>query len=91
MPTMPGTTTVHRPRYRIAFVEFHGATYQVRVASRDEALERITEAFEANPDIVYADLFTPAGDWSERIARTSQGGHLVAAPATDATHRRQAR
>jgi hypothetical protein len=78
-----------RRRYRIDLVELTGATYRLGVGSRDGALERIAEAFEANPDIVYADLFTPAGDWSDRIARTSPCGHLVAAPATDTIPRRK--
>lgn len=76
------------PRNRIDLVELNGATYRIHVGSRDEALERVTEAFDANPDIVYADLFTPRGDWSERIARTPQPGHLVPAPATDNPRRR---
>jgi hypothetical protein len=76
-------------RYRIDLVELNGATYRLRVGSREEALERIAAAFEANTDIVYADLFTPAGDWSDRIARTPQCGRLVAAPATDAIPRRK--
>jgi hypothetical protein len=88
---MQGEAAIPRPRYRIDFVELRGATYQARVGSRDEAVERIAEAFAANPDIAYADLFTPAGDWSERIGRTPQDGHLVAAPATDGVSRRKPR
>lgn len=91
MPPMPSNTRLPRPRYRIAFAESRGATYDVRVSDRDEAMQRIREAFDANPDIAYADLFTPAGDWSERIPRSSPSGHLVAAPTTDAIPRRRPR
>ena len=78
------------PRYRVDLVEPSGVLYRVRVGSRDAALERITEAFGANPDIAYADLFTPRGDWSQRIGRQSHRGHLLPAPATDGIRRRTA-
>lgn len=89
-PTTPPRLPVARAprRYRIDLVELKGATYPVRVTSREQALERIAEAFAANPDIAYADLFTPAGDWSERIPRGPAPGRLVAAPATDLRTRR---
>ena len=78
------------PRYRVDLVELSGALYRVRVGSRDAALGRIAEAFGANRDIAYADLFTPCGDWSERIGREPHRGHLLPAPATDGITRRNA-
>lgn len=80
---------VRTPRYRVSFHERTGMRYEARVASRVEADDRIAEAFGANADIDFADVFTPTGDWLTRVGRDRSAGHLLAAPASDRPARRR--
>src|SRR5437867_370343 len=72
-----------RTPYRLQFHERSGTGYATRVGSRHESMERATEAFAANQDIDFVDVFGPSGDWLTRVGREPAHGRLVAAPASD--------
>jgi hypothetical protein len=60
---------VRRAPYRVQFHERCGLEYAAHVASRHDSVGRVHEAFGANRDIDFADVFGPSGDWLTRIAR----------------------